>query len=131
MSEGSRSSAGFDLSPRPDGAGPDVGAYEHRADLTEHWPLALGFKGGFGTGGIPGAGGGSGGSGTGGTPSSGGTNAAGSGGAKSEGGDSSGCGCEVAGSSGRAPWWLSVAALALVGARRRYLRTATKSHAAM
>ena len=45
----------FDFAARPSGAGPDVGAYELRADLSSHWSLSLGAKGTAGTG-TPGGG---------------------------------------------------------------------------
>lgn len=112
----------FDLAARPSGAGPDVGAYEWQADLSKHWALALAFKGGFGSGGVPGTGGATG---AGGVTSggAGGTSSAGTGGTKNDdGGSSSGCGCFVAGSSGSGTAWAFAAglgALALLCFRRR------------
>ena len=79
----------FDLATRPSGAGPDVGAYELRADLSSHWALSLGLKGTAGTG-TPGGGG----------PSSG------------------GCGCDAAGAPSSNGWIAALGLFALRRRRR-------------
>jgi hypothetical protein len=103
----------FDLAMRPVGAGPDVGAYELRADLSNHWALALGFKGSVAVG-LP-----DGGVGAGGSSGAGGGAAGGTGGASGTGGgQGGGCKCTVPGAPEgpvAAPWLLA----GLLALRRR------------
>ncbi len=77
----------FDLAMRPVGAGPDVGAYELRSDLSSHWALSPAFKGSTAMGGIPDAG----------VIGAGGSGAGGSSGGPQSGG---GCKCEAPGAGG-------------------------------
>jgi hypothetical protein len=117
----------FDLASRPAGAGPDVGAYEQRGDLSDHWAITLDLKGSSGTGGF-GAGPGTGASGAGVPAGGSGTGAQGTGaqgaigvepGGDVASDDSGGCGCRVR-VDGRAGSGLSIGlALAALSARRR------------
>ena len=112
----------FDLSARPAGAGPDVGAYELHPDLSDHWPIALDFKGAAATGGFGGEPN-IGGSGAGVPTGASGQGAAGAdatGGAPGE--ETSGCGCrvEAAGRGAAAtPLGLGVAGLLVLRRRAR------------
>jgi MYXO-CTERM domain-containing protein len=101
----------FDLTMRPIGAGPDVGAYERGGDPANHWALALTFKGSSAMGGIPDAGG----------PGAGGSagGAGGASGAASGGSPSGGCKCSVPGAP-RGDLAAGIAGIAaLAGIRRR------------
>jgi hypothetical protein len=113
----------FDLSPRPIGNGPDVGAYESHPNAMDHWGLALGLKGSAATGIPTDPGSGStGGSGSGSAGGAGSSGAADQSGAASPDGSSGGCGCEFPSSGSRtriaAPLSL-VLALLVRRARRR------------
>lgn len=112
----------FDLAARPVNAGPDVGAYELRDDLSDHWAITLDVKGSSGTGGF-GAGPGTGGSGAGTAQGGSGTGAQGAADVDDgEGGasDDEGCGCRLH-ADGNARWspLLGVALAAWAVRRRR------------
>jgi hypothetical protein len=95
----------FDLAPRPFGPAADVGCYEFRSDLSNHWQIGAGFKGSQGAGPIPPSSSSSTGSGT---STGGGTSTS-----------KSGCGCTVVGDPNRASWLVAVLALgAAMGGRR-------------
>jgi hypothetical protein len=100
----------FDLAMRPVGKGPDVGAYELRPDLSNHWALALTFKGSVAMGGLPDGGP----SGAGGAQGTGG--AEGTGGEGAQGG---GCKCATPGAPGGPVGAPSIALLVLAGLIRR------------
>jgi MYXO-CTERM domain-containing protein len=109
----------FDLAMRPAGNGPDVGAYELRPDLSDHWALALAFKGSVAMGGLPDAGGlGTGGAGGGSSGSSGAQGGGGSG----AGGKSGGCKCATPGAPAGPAAAPAIAMAALIGAMRRRRR---------
>jgi len=113
----------FDLATRPVGAGPDVGAYERRPNLSNHWALALTFKGEFASGGTGSDGGvpmKDGGSGDVGPGDDGGSGA-------SPGKGSSGCGCRVPrGRQTGSDAILGFALLLLASARTRCRASATR-----
>ncbi len=110
----------FDLSLRPVGKGPDVGAYELHADLSDHWALGLGFKGSAAMGGIPDAGGPGAGGGSAGNGGSSGNGGSAGGGGSGGGASCGGCSCGVPDAEGgdAAAAVLALAAVAWVGRRR-------------
>jgi len=86
----------FDLAPRPSGPKPDVGCYELRSDLSNHWQIGAGFKGSQGAGAIPNS------------------SSSGSGGGMN--GKGGGCSCRMVdpdGSNALGEWIVAVAAAAI------------------